>query len=152
MFGRLFLLFLIVPFIEITLLIKLGGIIGVVPTVALMIITAVVGAKLVRQAGFATWTQAQQRMANGEMPGQQICEGLVLLIAGVLLMTPGLLTDIAGIVLLLPNVRRKLAAQLGKRMVVQTVGGAQGPFNGGGQEPPHYRQNHTIDGEFERKD
>ncbi|WP_417361316.1 FxsA family protein [Gallaecimonas pentaromativorans] len=148
MFGRLFLLFLIVPFVEITLLIKLGGMIGVVPTIALMIITAVIGARLVRQAGFSTWMEAQRRMAAGEMPGQQICEGLVLLIAGVMLVTPGLLTDIAGIALLLPSVRRKLAAQLGKRMLVQTVAGT-GPM--GGQQGQH-REHSTIDGEFERKD
>ncbi|WKE65029.1 FxsA family protein [Gallaecimonas kandeliae] len=149
MFGRLFLLFLIVPFIEISLLIKLGGIIGVVPTVALMVITAVIGARLVRQAGFATWAEAQRRLAAGEVPGQQICEGLLLLIAGVMLLTPGLLTDLAGIVLLVPSVRGKLAAKLGKRMVVYSAGPMGGQPGQQGHSP---RQNNTIEGEFERKD
>lgn len=147
MFGRLFLLFLVIPFIEITLLIKLGGLIGALPTIALMIITAIIGAKLVRQAGLTTWMEAQRRMAAGEVPGQQICEGLVLLIAGVMLVTPGLITDAAGIALLLPALRRKLAAQLSKRMVVQTAAGSMG--GGFGQRP---EGNQTIEGEFERKD
>lgn len=149
MFGRLFLLFLIIPFIEITLLIKLGGVIGVVPTVAIMVLTAIIGARLVRQAGLTTWMEAQRRMAAGEVPGQQLAEGVLLLIAGVMLLTPGLLTDLAGIIILIPAVRARLARNMGRFVVVSSVT----PPMGGRAEPGSRPQSgDTIEGEFERKE
>ncbi|WP_341502121.1 FxsA family protein [Gallaecimonas sp. GXIMD4217] len=158
MLGRLFLLFLIVPFVEIALLIQLGEIIGGAATIALMIITAIVGATLVRRAGLETWQEAQRRMAMGEMPGQQLCEGLLLLIAGVVLVTPGLITDLLGLALLLPPVRKRLARQMGQHLVVHGAGsapfgaGPQGPFEQGPFQAPEDKGGRTIEGDYERKD
>ena len=87
---KLFLLFAILPIIEIAILVNVGEQIGGWYTVAIVIITAFAGAHLVRQQGISTLMQAQQKMQAGAMPGQEMAEGLLLVIAGVLLVTPGL--------------------------------------------------------------
>lgn len=90
MFPILLLMFITVPVIEIALFIQVGGILGLWPTVALILITAIVGASLVRSQGLQTLVTVQQRMQKGELPAQQIVEGVMLAVAGVLLLTPGL--------------------------------------------------------------
>lgn len=107
-FAILFLLFLAVPIVEIVLLIKMGGVIGVVPTVALVIFTAMAGASLVRAQGLAILERARAEMARGGMPATEALRGMALLIAGALLLTPGFITDAAGFALLMPPVQRWL--------------------------------------------
>ncbi len=150
MFAKLFVLFAIIPIIESALLIEVSDHLGGWNTVALVLITAFIGAQLVRQQGFATLQKAQQRMAKGEMPGQQMIEGALLMVAGVLLVTPGFVTDGVGFVLLLPLTRpmiaRKLLKALGPHIVMHARGAhvnpqGQRPFEDDGQ---------TIDGEFTR--
>ncbi|MFT7218234.1 MAG: UPF0716 protein FxsA, partial [Paraglaciecola sp.] len=91
--GKLFFLFALLPIIEISLLITVGGKIGGWNTIAIVIITALAGSYLVRQQGLSTLLQAQQKMQQGAIPGQEMAEGLLLVIAGVMLVTPGFITD-----------------------------------------------------------
>lgn len=116
MFRILFALFIIVPIIEITVLMQVGELIGAWPTVAIVIVSAWLGAKYVRQQGLATLQSVQTKMAQGEMPSSEIVTGLMLLVAGVLLVTPGFVTDIFGLSLLVPNVRQALANRVQKQI------------------------------------
>ncbi|HCJ7271895.1 TPA: membrane protein FxsA [Vibrio cholerae] len=153
MFPILLFLFIAVPVIEIALFIQVGGVLGVWPTIALVLLTAIVGASLVRSQGLQTLLTVQQRLAQGQLPAQQILEGVMLAVAGVLLLTPGFFTDILGMLVLLPAPRAYFAKQLMSRVVVGNI-----HVSGAGFEQPnpfHDRANPngtTYEGEFERKD
>ncbi|EOX3360361.1 TPA: FxsA family protein [Vibrio cholerae] len=153
MFPILLFLFIAVPVIEIALFIQVGGVLGVWPTIALVLLTAIVGASLVRSQGLQTLLTVQQRLAQGQLPAQQILEGVMLAVAGVLLLTPGFFTDILGMLVLLPVPRAYLAKQLMSRVLVGNI-----HASGAGFEQPnpfHDRANPngtTYEGEFERKD
>ncbi len=105
----LFILFVGVPILEIAAFIKIGGWIGVVPTLLGCVVTAVIGAFLVRLQGFTVFHNAQESLARGELPVREIANGVFILIAGVLLMTPGYVTDALGFLLLVPPVRAQIA-------------------------------------------
>ncbi|EMC2456480.1 membrane protein FxsA [Vibrio cholerae] len=153
MFPILLFLFIAVPVIEIALFIQVGGVLGVWPTIALVLLTAIIGASLVRSQGLQTLLTVQQRLAQGQLPAQQILEGVMLAVAGVLLLTPGFFTDILGMLVLLPAPRAYFAKQLMSRVVVGNI-----HASGAGFEQPnpfHDRANPngtTYEGEFERKD
>ncbi|EOX1596986.1 FxsA family protein [Vibrio cholerae] len=153
MFPILLFLFIAVPVIEIALFIQVGGVLGVWPTIALVLLTAIVGASLVRSQGLQMLLTVQQRLAQGQLPAQQILEGVMLAVAGVLLLTPGFFTDILGMLVLLPAPRAYFAKQLMSRVVVGNI-----HASGAGFEQPnpfHDRANPngtTYEGEFERKD
>jgi UPF0716 protein FxsA len=115
MFFRLLLLFLFVPLIELTLLIWLGSNIGLMPTLLVVLITAILGAALSRQQGLATMGRIQRELSAGRMPGDALVDGLLILIAGGMLLTPGILSDTCGFVLLIPAVRRWLLGRLKRR-------------------------------------
>lgn len=108
----LFLVFLIVPIIEIYFLITVGSAIGAALTIALIIFTALLGAVLVRAQGFSTFVRVQNQLAQGEMPALEILEGLFLLVAGALLLTPGFFTDAIGFAFLTPPLRRWIIRRL----------------------------------------
>ncbi|MDP5032605.1 MAG: FxsA family protein [Paraglaciecola sp.] len=154
--GKLFLLFAILPILEITLLIHVGEIIGGWNTVAIVIITAFLGAHLVRQQGLHTLMTAQQKMQGGTLPGQEMAEGLLLVIAGVMLVTPGFITDIFGIVLCLPLTRPLIAKAMLTRLVVRVVqnGSAQTNYSHSQTEYTSRSSNggDIIEGEYETKD
>ncbi len=153
MFPILLFLFIAVPVIEIALFIQVGGVLGVWPTIALVLLTAIVGASLVRSQGLQTLLPVQQRLAQGQLPAQQILEGVMLAGAGVLLLTPGFFTDILGMLVLLPAPRAYFAKQLMSRVVVGNI-----HASGAGFEQPHPFHDRanpngtTYEGEFERKD
>lgn len=174
MFAKLFLLFAILPIIEIALLINVGESIGGWNTVAIVIITAFFGAHLVRQQGLTTMMLARQKMQQGQLPGQEMAEGLLLLIAGVLLVTPGFITDIIGFLFALPLTRPALA----RAMMTQFSGNItmhthhqhspfhqqhqsgntgfehreepRSPFDGDSRSQE--KDNITIEGEYQKKD
>jgi UPF0716 protein FxsA len=120
--GRLILLFTAVPLVELGLLIWIGGRVGVLPTVALILLTGVLGAALARHQGFATWRRFETALQEGRIPGRELAEGLLILVAGTVLLTPGVLTDAAGFLILVPAVRRVLVDRVvravRRRMVV----------------------------------
>jgi UPF0716 protein FxsA len=108
-FGLILLVaFIGVPLLEIALFIKVGGWIGLGPTLALIILTAVIGAWMMRQQGISVLLRAQRQLAEGVLPVAEVFEGLCLVVAGALLLTPGFFTDALGALLLVPAVRRAL--------------------------------------------
>lgn len=108
----LFLLLLTVPLLELYLILRVGSVIGVGATLLVIILTAMAGAFLVRQAGLHTLREAQASADRGELPAKQLLEGLAILVAAVLLLTPGFATDTVGFLLLVPAVRAKIAHSL----------------------------------------
>lgn len=145
------------PIVEIALLINVGEQIGGWYTVAIVILTAFFGARLVRQEGLSTLTQAQQKMQTGQVPGQEMAEGLLLVIAGVLLVTPGFITDGFGFLLSLPVTRPLIAKNILKHITVSTTGASfQGSFTQQNASNQGFQQNNQdgniIEGEFEDKD
>lgn len=106
MFLKLFALFVILPVAELALLVYLGRALGLWPALALVLITGALGAALAKCQGLQVWRTIQRETAGGRMPAAQLIDGLFILVAGLLLITPGLLTDLAGFALLLPAPRR----------------------------------------------
>lgn len=144
-FALLALVFFSVPLIELSLLIKVGGVIGVGWTLALVVLSAAAGAWLLRMQGLQTLRRAQAVLDEGGLPAMEILEGVALLVAGALLLTPGFVTDGVGLCLLLPGLRRRLLARVARNLVVRSASGGPGPAR-----PP--RQGQTIEGEFTRED
>ncbi len=118
MLRILFLLFLLVPLVEVYLFIRVGSLIGPLATVAICILTAVTGSFLVRAQGTQTIRRVQEKLRIGEPPAIDLVEGFLLLMAGLLLMTPGFFTDIAGMLCLVPSIRTRIAMLAIRRMIV----------------------------------
>ena len=102
MFARLLFLFVVVPFVELYILIELGTRIGAMPTLGIVIITGIAGAALAKHQGLEVLRRIQTEMSFMKMPGDAMFDGVLVLIGGILLMTPGILTDITGFLLLIP--------------------------------------------------
>jgi UPF0716 protein FxsA len=118
--GRLLALFVIVPLVELVLLIRLGQWIGLLPTVAVVVITGVAGAALARREGLRTLFSMKSDLRSGRFPVGRLLDGMLILFAGGLLLTPGILTDILGFALLVPGSRgwfKRLVAGRVQRMV-----------------------------------
>ncbi|WP_419938787.1 FxsA family protein [Candidatus Palauibacter sp.] len=134
MLLRLFLLFTIVPVVELALLIRIGGLLGLGPTLLLVIGTGAAGAWLARREGLRAWLAVRDELQGGGLPGESLVHALLILAAGVVLITPGVLTDIAGILLLIPPVRGRLLARVRNWLGRQVEGGAirvvHGPGDG----------------------
>lgn len=142
MAARLLLLFIALPLVETWLLIEIGNRIGALVTIALVIATAVVGSQLVRRQGLSTVREIQRRQLQGEIPAAPMLEGLALLIAGALLITPGFISDTLGFLLLVPPLRLELARRLLSGLFVPAGFGPRGASGGG----------RIIEGEYRRKD
>ena len=119
MFIRLLLLFTIVPLVELYLLIKLGSVVGVAPTVALVVFTGALGAWLARVQGLSVLKRLSTDFGEGRLPTDAVIDGLLILVAGAVLLTPGLLTDALGFLLLVPRsravVRKVVVARFARR-------------------------------------
>lgn len=128
------------------ILIEVGGAIGVFPTVGLVVLTAICGVWLLRHEGIATLSRVQDKLRNGEIPETELLEGIMLIIGGALLLTPGFATDTIGFVCLIPGLRRPLAARIIRSTAfgnfqLHTQFSSRDTFNNNG--------GHTIDGQFE---
>lgn len=123
MFAVLALLFLVVPFVELFVLIQVGQAIGALPTIGLLVVVSIVGAWLVKKEGMGVVRRAQEQVRRGEVPGRELVDGVLILFAGALMLTPGFFTDLFGIGLLIPPVRAALrtaaSAQLAKRAALR---------------------------------
>jgi UPF0716 protein FxsA len=108
--GMLLLLFIIVPAIELGVLIQVGTVLGTWPTLALIVFTGILGAYLARLQGLSVLSRAQQQMSRGELPAGSLADGVMILVAAALLMTPGILTDAFGFSLLVPALRNRIKA------------------------------------------
>ena len=115
-FGRLALLFVVVPLLELALLIQMGRIVGFWPTIALVALTGVTGAWLARTEGLRTMWKLRDDVANGRVPGQAIMDGMAVLAGGTLLLTPGILTDVIGFGLLFPATRHAMQKRIMARL------------------------------------
>lgn len=153
----LFLIFLIIPLIEIYFLIKIGSVVGAGWTIFLVVFTAMLGAFLVRTQGFSTLARAQMQLAKAETPALEMMEGFCLFLAGALLLTPGFFTDTIGFILLTPPLRRWLIRYfIVNRSGVHSGNFAQSDFesrnsdSGSGARKP--QQNRVIDGEYKSLD
>lgn len=129
MFRLLFLLFLVVPIVEIAMLIQLSEIIGGWETIAIVILTAYFGAKLVKQQGLQAVQSIQLKLAQGQIPSKELFTGICVLISGVLLVTPGIMTDIVGFLLLTPVFRDQLAVHLKDKFQTNIQSGQSSMFS-----------------------
>ncbi|MBK1691617.1 FxsA family protein [Ectothiorhodospira mobilis] len=150
-FPLLLILFFTIPLVEIYILIQVGGVIGVWPTVGLVVFTAVLGAFLLRRQGLATLTRMQRSLDQGQLPATELVEGVFLVFGGALLLTPGFFTDALGFACLIPATRRVMARWLMSKGVFVARGHVhqaytrrRGPYPGG-------EKGHTIEGEWERE-
>jgi len=133
-------LFVLVPLVEIYLLVQIGGVVGAFRTVILVVATALLGATLVRAQGLVTLARLQAELQRGEIPAVAMLEGVMLLLAGALLLTPGFFTDAVGFLILVPSLRKRLIHWLLERLIASP-----------GFHPPQ-RGSRTLDGEYRRED
>lgn len=147
MAGRLLIAFIIVPLVELWLLIVVGNQIGALATIVLVVITAIVGSQLARRQGMSVIQRIQATQARGEVPALPMVNGLALLLAGFMLLTPGLITDGCGFALLVPRLREKIARYLLSKVTISTPFGQHGPFGGAKSA-----DDDIIEGEAERKE
>lgn len=113
------LLFLVVPLVELAVIIQVGQWLGVLDTIALLLLVSLAGAWLVRREGLGVWRRLNQQVASGSMPGAELVDGVLILMAGALLLTPGFVTDCVGLLLLLPPVRAAVRALARRRIEIK---------------------------------
>ncbi len=143
-------LMLMVPLTEIAVFVMVGQWIGILPTIALVILTAVLGASLLRHQGFGLAVKIRAEMEAGRVPGRELANGAMILVAGVLLLTPGFVTDILGFLLFVPGIRNRVFAFLAKRLTFTATGQAYGSGRPYGEN----QIGSTIDldrGDYQRK-
>lgn len=143
-------LFLLFPIIELALLIQVGSAIGVLPTLLLVIGTAVLGGVLLRVAGIATAWRAREKLARGEQPEQEVLEGLLIAVGGGLLILPGFISDFFGLLCLVPFTRRLLVGKMRKRAAEQAER-QRAFFDDAAARSGQTRPN-VLEGEYERRD
>ena len=144
----LFLAFLAVPLIEIALFIQVGGLIGLWPTLGVVVLTAILGTWLVRTQGMMAMGNLRRSFSELDDPTEPLAHGAMILLAGALLLTPGFFTDGVGFALLMPPVRRAAFEYLRKRVHVQRFD--MGPQHPGAHRRP--RDGEVIEGEFHEVD
>ena len=142
MFGRLLILFITIPMIELILFLTVGDWIGLPATIGVVILTGFLGAWLTKKEGLRTLQRYRSALAEGRLPHQEVMEGIVILLAGVVLLTPGVLTDAAGFLLLIRPVRAGVVRWLKEslknrvRLVVPGMGAMGTPDKATRSEPP----------------
>ncbi len=136
--------FIAVPLIEIALFIQVGGVIGLWPTLALVVLTAVLGTWLLRMQGTMALAELRRSFSEVEDPSEPLAHGAMILFAGALLLTPGFFTDVMGFALLSPPVRKRIFTEIRRNVRIVSV-------HSGGPHPPH-EQPDIIDAEFEDLD
>ena len=151
--GVLVVFFIVVPIAELYVIIQIGSLIGVWPTIALLLADALLGSLLLRHQGRGAWRRFNAAIAERRFPGREVADGLLIAVGGTLLLTPGFLTDIVGLVFLVPPtraiVRRLLRGAVARRFVI--VGG---PGDGGYEAAtgPGARRDYDVEGTAEEID
>lgn len=134
-------IFIVVPLAELYVIYKVGGAIGVVPTLLLLAADSVLGSLLLKSQGRAVWRRFNDAIGAGRVPHNEVIDGVLVIFGGAFLITPGFLTDVLGLILLLPPTRRMVRAvarrSIEQRAVV-TVGGAAARGRGRGAKPDGY--------------
>ncbi len=141
--ARLALVFVLLPLLELVVLIRIGEVVGFLPTLALVVLTGVAGAALARAEGLRVVVQLNRELMAGRLPGQALMDGASVLVGGALLLTPGVLTDVAGLALLFPPTRRWIQRRVRARLEAGLASGAvrfvvmgPGGFGGGPGDAP----------------
>ena len=154
MIALLVVLFIVVPIAELYVILQVGQAIGVLPTVAILVLDSIVGSLLLRSQGRSAWRRFNEAMAAGRVPARQVLDGALVIFGGAFLITPGFLTDIIGLLLLLPPtravVRRMLVGAFSRRFALSLAGAAGRRRRMGGDydvegdavevDPPHLRR------------
>ncbi|MFQ5423321.1 MAG: FxsA family protein [Phycisphaerae bacterium] len=140
MLSRLLLLFILVPFVELVILLRVGAILHVGPTIGIIVATGLIGATLARRQGLRTVTRINAELTAGRMPASELADGALILLAGALLVTPGFLTDAFGLALLVPacrsRIRRTLVRYFKTKIVISGPGTMDGDAPSGPESPP----------------
>src|SRR3954469_14697934 len=123
MFALLALVFIVVPLAELYVIVQVGHAIGVWNTIGLLLLFSLVGAWLAKHEGIVVYQRVQERLARGEVPGNEMLDGFLVLTGGLLLLVPGFITDMVGLLVLFPPTRAMARALLRRRFRVQVVGG-----------------------------
>jgi UPF0716 protein FxsA len=135
-------LFIAVPIVELWVIVEIGSLIGVWPTIALLLADAVLGSLLLRHQGRGAWRRFNEAMAQRRFPGREVADGVLIAVGGTLLLTPGFVTDILGLILLVPPtraiVRRLMRGYVGRRFVIVGAPGSAGA-------PPPSRRAYDYD-------
>ena len=122
-------LFIVVPIAELYVLWQIGSAIGILPTIALLILDSILGAALMRSQGRSAWARLNRALAEGRVPGREVIDGALVIFGGALLLTPGFLSDVLGLILLLPPtralVRTMLVRRFAGRVMASATSGAQ---------------------------
>ncbi len=139
----LFLIFIVVPIAELYVIIQVGQAIGVLPTVALLLLDSVVGTVLLRQQGRAAWRRFNSALQAGRPPARETIDGGLILMGAAFLLTPGFLSDVLGLVFLLPPTRALVRRVLARRFLGRMV---TGMARGGAQRDPRTTRTYDIDG------
>ncbi len=146
----LLLLFIAMPIIEMLVLFEVGGAIGALPTVGLVLLTAVVGLSLLKRQGIKTLLSAQEKLNSGELPVNELVSGIFLAVGGALLLTPGFVTDTIGFCCLIPGLRQLLIGRLVTMLKPNIVAFSQ--TEGGGAKNAQENRQGSIDAEYTRED
>ncbi len=147
-----FLVFFSIPIVEMYLLIEVAERIEALPTILLVMLTAVLGVSLIRQQGLSTLTKGIRRLNQAEIPAAEIIEGVLLAVAGAFLITPGFLTDFIGFLIIIPITRQITARMLLKRMAARADFRKNGSDVGSGSNKTPDIAGSVIEGEYEKKD
>ena len=135
----LIVLFIVVPIVELAVIIQVGQAIGVLPTIALLIIDSILGAVLMRSQGRVAWRNFNLALGEGRPPAREVLDGVLVIFGGALLLTPGFTTDILGILLLVPPtravIRRIVVRRFLPRVVVSSASRFTGPRFGASRRP-----------------
>jgi UPF0716 protein FxsA len=147
--------FIAIPLVEMLLLLEVSGRIGGLTTLGLVVMTAVIGVQILKQQGLSTLLRANQRLQTGELPAQEIVEGMLLAGAGALLLTPGFITDALGFLFLTGPLRQLIAARIIKSRVVMAMGSgskssAFGYWSSTGSSFQK-SDSHTFEGEYSKE-
>lgn len=147
-------LFIVVPILELYVIIQVGQWIGVWPTLALLFADAILGSMLLKHQGRGAWRRFNEALAARRFPGKEVADGLLIVVGGTLLLSPGFITDVFGIFLLIPPTRaiaRRVLKRLtiGRFMVVGMPGGARGPFGPPPGADPRASRDYDFEGTAE---
>ena len=141
--------FITIPLVEMIILIEVGGLIGAIPTVGLVVLTATIGLWLLKLEGIATLARVQEKLNQGQIPETELLEGIMLLVGGALLLTPGFITDAMGFTCLLPGLRRPIARWIIRQGVLKAMNVSGRSFR---TDRPSETGGTTIDGDFVEED
>lgn len=144
-------LFIVVPLVELYVIIQIGSLIGIWPTIALLLADALLGSLLLRHQGRGAWRRFNDAIAERRFPGREVADGLLIAIGGTLLLTPGFVTDIVGLVFLIPPtraiIRRLMRGYVGRRFLIVGMPGSTGSAG-----PATPRRNYDFDATAEEVD